>query len=262
MLLEGGLWYTGQGFRRTFSSEASAKTKHAASTQPVDAATLAKARKLAVPVGLLAGVFGSFVGVGGGVLIVPMLTGACKALPQRSADCSACPSCIVAVHLLPYHDCAMFCIQQRHATLASRHSLCSYLMVSQTHPYLRFRETPTPDSETHSYLEFRDTPIPAVLHIELAPSLMFDASVKGTATGERTLAAQKLTLLLCRVSDWTAADCQACHSAGWFLALPWWLLSALPWHPATPTCRMEWWTQRQRCSSAAVRCLLPHWEPT
>lgn len=49
----------------------------------VDAATLAKAHRLSVPVGLLAGVFGSFVGVGGGVLIVPLLTGACKALPQR-----------------------------------------------------------------------------------------------------------------------------------------------------------------------------------
>lgn len=93
ILLEGRICCTGQGFKRTYSSEASAKTKHAASTQPVDAATLAKARKLAVPVGLLAGVFGSFVGVGGGVLIVPMLTGACKALPQRFADCSACPVC-------------------------------------------------------------------------------------------------------------------------------------------------------------------------
>ena len=52
----------------------------------VYAASLAKARKLSVPVGVLAGVFGSFVGVGGGVLIVPLLTGACKALPQRYAD--------------------------------------------------------------------------------------------------------------------------------------------------------------------------------
>jgi len=51
----------------------------------VDAASLAKAHKLSVPVGVLAGVFGSFVGVGGGVLIVPLLTGACKALPQRCA---------------------------------------------------------------------------------------------------------------------------------------------------------------------------------
>ena len=71
-----------------FSSKASpapgqAGPKQARTLPPVDAATLAKAHKLSVPVGVLAGVFGSFVGVGGGVLIVPLLTGACKALPQR-----------------------------------------------------------------------------------------------------------------------------------------------------------------------------------
>lgn len=162
LLLEGGMWYSGHGFKRTYSSEASAKTKHAASTQLVDAATLAKAHKLSVPVGLLAGVFGSFVGVGGGVLIVPMLTGACKALPQRSADCSACPLCIVAVHLLPYQDCVMSYIQPRHATLASRHSLCSYLVVSHTHPYWPFP------------------------HLELAPLMMFDVSLQATETGKHT----------------------------------------------------------------------------
>ena len=71
---------------RKFGSEASsgkANPKHAGAMHEVDAATLAKAHRLSVPVGLLAGVFGSFVGVGGGVLIVPLLTGACKALPQR-----------------------------------------------------------------------------------------------------------------------------------------------------------------------------------
>ena len=78
--LKSEIWCSGKGIKRTYSSEASAKAK---STQQVDAASLAKARKLSVPVGVLAGVFGSFVGVGGGVLIVPMLTGACKALPQR-----------------------------------------------------------------------------------------------------------------------------------------------------------------------------------
>lgn len=66
------------GCRAMFSSKASATA-----AQGPDAATLTKARGLAVPVGLLAGVFGSFVGVGGGVLIVPLLTGACRALPQR-----------------------------------------------------------------------------------------------------------------------------------------------------------------------------------
>ncbi len=65
------------------SSEASSNKVDA--LHQVDAASLAKAHKLSVPVGVLAGVFGSFVGVGGGVLIVPLLTGACKALPQRYA---------------------------------------------------------------------------------------------------------------------------------------------------------------------------------
>lgn len=51
--------------------------------EALDPVTIAKAHKLSIPVGLLAGVFGSFVGVGGGVLIVPLLTGACKGLPQR-----------------------------------------------------------------------------------------------------------------------------------------------------------------------------------
>lgn len=40
--------------------------------------TLAKARRLAVAVGALAGVFGSLVGVGGGVLISPIIANACK----------------------------------------------------------------------------------------------------------------------------------------------------------------------------------------
>lgn len=69
----------------------------------MDAASLAKARKLSVPVGVLAGVFGSFVGVGGGVLIVPMLTGACKALPQRLLTAlRILPFTIVSLHLPLY----------------------------------------------------------------------------------------------------------------------------------------------------------------
>ncbi|DBA83447.1 TPA: hypothetical protein ACH3X2_006383 [Trebouxia sp. C0005] len=71
----------GTTFTRRFSSKAPSNKVDA--VHQVDAASLAKAHKLSVPVGVLAGVFGSFVGVGGGVLIVPLLTGACKALPQR-----------------------------------------------------------------------------------------------------------------------------------------------------------------------------------
>ncbi|PNH05425.1 hypothetical protein TSOC_008329 [Tetrabaena socialis] len=51
--------------------------------QHVPEATLKKARKLALMVGTLAGAFGSLVGVGGGVLISPVIANACKALPQR-----------------------------------------------------------------------------------------------------------------------------------------------------------------------------------
>lgn len=46
-------------------------------------AALSKARRMAGPVGLLAGVFGSIVGVGGGVIIVPTIVSACKTIPQR-----------------------------------------------------------------------------------------------------------------------------------------------------------------------------------
>ncbi|KXZ47658.1 hypothetical protein GPECTOR_33g540 [Gonium pectorale] len=45
--------------------------------------TLAKARRMAPAVGALAGGFGSLVGVGGGVLISPIIANACKTIPQR-----------------------------------------------------------------------------------------------------------------------------------------------------------------------------------
>ncbi|EFJ48905.1 hypothetical protein VOLCADRAFT_104627 [Volvox carteri f. nagariensis] len=45
--------------------------------------TLGKARKLALAVGALAGAFGSLVGVGGGVLISPIIANICKTIPQR-----------------------------------------------------------------------------------------------------------------------------------------------------------------------------------
>lgn len=44
---------------------------------------LTKARKLAVAVGAMAGVFGGLVGVGGGVLISPIIANACRTIPQR-----------------------------------------------------------------------------------------------------------------------------------------------------------------------------------
>lgn len=39
---------------------------------------MAKARKLAVAVGAMAGVFGGLVGVGGGVLMSPIIANACR----------------------------------------------------------------------------------------------------------------------------------------------------------------------------------------
>lgn len=42
-----------------------------------------KARKISAPIGILAGLFGSLVGVGGGVVISPALVNACPTIPQR-----------------------------------------------------------------------------------------------------------------------------------------------------------------------------------
>jgi uncharacterized membrane protein YfcA len=49
------------------------------------AAAVRKARWLSAPVGALAGLFGSVVGVGGGVVIVPVIVNACRTIPQRQA---------------------------------------------------------------------------------------------------------------------------------------------------------------------------------
>jgi len=49
----------------------------------VDPAVLSKARKISSPVGLMAGLFGSLVGVGGGVVIVPSIVSRCKNIPQK-----------------------------------------------------------------------------------------------------------------------------------------------------------------------------------
>mmetsp|Transcript_19202 Transcript_19202/g.48847 ORF Transcript_19202/g.48847 Transcript_19202/m.48847 type:complete len:453 (-) Transcript_19202:221-1579(-) len=54
-----------------------------ASLAGVDPAVKAKARRMGGWVGAVAGLFGSFVGVGGGVLISPVIANACRSLPQR-----------------------------------------------------------------------------------------------------------------------------------------------------------------------------------
>ncbi|KAF8062675.1 hypothetical protein HT031_004004 [Scenedesmus sp. PABB004] len=53
------------------------------SVAELDPALLAKARRLALLVGGGAGAFGALVGVGGGVLIGPVILAACPAVPQR-----------------------------------------------------------------------------------------------------------------------------------------------------------------------------------
>lgn len=47
-------------------------------TPPAADAQLVKARKVAAAVGLVAGAFGSMLGVGGGVLIAPAIANTCK----------------------------------------------------------------------------------------------------------------------------------------------------------------------------------------
>lgn len=51
----------------------------------VDPKIMRKARWISLPVGLGAGLFGSLVGVGGGVLVVPTIVAACGSIPQRCA---------------------------------------------------------------------------------------------------------------------------------------------------------------------------------
>ena len=63
---------------RAFSSNTSSQT-----LKDIPADVLSKARKMAPGVGLFAGIFGSCVGVGGGVLIVPTITSACPSIAQR-----------------------------------------------------------------------------------------------------------------------------------------------------------------------------------
>ena len=47
------------------------------------AAAMNKARRMAGPLGIAAGLFGSIVGVGGGVIIVPSIVAHCRTIPQR-----------------------------------------------------------------------------------------------------------------------------------------------------------------------------------
>ncbi|KAF6252343.1 hypothetical protein COO60DRAFT_1704334 [Scenedesmus sp. NREL 46B-D3] len=68
------------GFMRAAVQGSKTKLTRASELDP---SLLAKARKLSLAVGAAAGAFGSLVGVGGGVLIGPVILNACPAVPQR-----------------------------------------------------------------------------------------------------------------------------------------------------------------------------------
>jgi uncharacterized membrane protein YfcA len=68
------------------ASLASLMLRRSVAGPAVDAAApevMRKARRMSPGTGLVAGLFGSVVGVGGGVVIVPMIVGACRSIPQR-----------------------------------------------------------------------------------------------------------------------------------------------------------------------------------
>jgi uncharacterized membrane protein YfcA len=64
--------------RAALQKEAITKAIHA-----VDPGVLSRARKISSPVGVMAGLFGSLVGVGGGAVIVPSIVSRCKNIPQK-----------------------------------------------------------------------------------------------------------------------------------------------------------------------------------
>lgn len=74
---------------RSFASTASKASKDAsnkvssASALRSHEASIRKARKYSPVVGLVAGLFGSMIGVGGGVLMNPMILSMCNTIPQR-----------------------------------------------------------------------------------------------------------------------------------------------------------------------------------
>lgn len=63
-------------------SSSTPSTPSASATRSHDA-SISKARKFSPAVGLVAGMFGSMIGVGGGVLMNPMILSMCNTIPQR-----------------------------------------------------------------------------------------------------------------------------------------------------------------------------------
>lgn len=91
----------------------------AGSEQQVAPAVLAKARRLAGPVGLLAGVFGSIVGVGGGVIIVPAIVSSCKTIPQRLVSGTSLAAVVSTAVASAYTYSAQGCVDLGAAALIS-----------------------------------------------------------------------------------------------------------------------------------------------
>lgn len=75
----GGIATTFPTSTRTFVSNAQTASGAAADTSK----QLQKARRYSPGVGLIAGMFGSMIGVGGGVLMNPMILSMCNSIPQR-----------------------------------------------------------------------------------------------------------------------------------------------------------------------------------
>ncbi|PRW45493.1 4-toluene sulfonate uptake permease [Chlorella sorokiniana] len=106
---KGSMW-------KSIDAAAKAKDQH---EQQVAPAVLAKARRLAGPVGMLAGVFGSIVGVGGGVIIVPTIVSSCKNIPQRLVSGTSLAAVVSTAVASAYTYSAQGCIDLGAAALIS-----------------------------------------------------------------------------------------------------------------------------------------------
>ena len=68
--------------------------RHYVTDTQADPALLARVRRKSPFIGAIAGLFGSLVGVGGGVVITPMIVNICKSIPQR------CVSLVIRIRRL------------------------------------------------------------------------------------------------------------------------------------------------------------------
>ncbi|KAL4855886.1 putative membrane transporter protein [Chlorella vulgaris] len=83
------------------------------------AQVLAKARRLSAPVGVLAGLFGSVCGIGGGVIIVPAIVSACKTIPQRLVSGTSLAAVLSTALVSAYTYSSSGCVDLASAMLIS-----------------------------------------------------------------------------------------------------------------------------------------------